>query len=518
MRFSILFAGALFVSGLAMAPIHAQETPAKPVKNSLSSAAGSEDCFAGAITDMLAVLKQKDLSKDEIHAGLMRAVTGTLTPYICYLASEPVREKMLSDYEKSRQDKQPGAASGSSGSTSLASKGSSPSLLGFALEHGGLTQTTSGNTITFRGNLANSISALLKSSYLASYELSQKDALVRYLSRLSFGVSFDTSTNQPSTTQGFEPSGKDFSGFSAKYAIYDHRDPRHKEFRPQWDGLAATEGNALAVAIGELHDAMKDKRPKEWATWTKAAFDSISTLPTDATDKDLLKALEGSADLFEKVFANTPEIQTPLSQATARMSTYVDKEQAIVAAIRKTPIVTVEYNLTRQLQSNNQSIVSTQMNQKIPDLSNINLVLEKGFNGANAPELTFNAGGTWFNSPDSSSPKRGRFRDFSASAELDVPLKEIQNIGRPTLSFSGQFLALVNEPLGQQVMINGVTVTRTGNIGVFQTKVSIPIKDSGVKIPISFTYASRTELVKEADVRGNVGITFDLDSLFSKTK
>jgi len=47
------------------------------------------------------------------------------------------------------------------GSTSLVSKGSSPSLLGFALEHGGLTQTTSGNTITFRGNVMNSITIAL---------------------------------------------------------------------------------------------------------------------------------------------------------------------------------------------------------------------------------------------------------------------------------------------------------------------------------------------------------------------
>ena len=99
-----------------------------------------------------------------------------------------------------------------------------------------------------------------------------------------------------------------------------------------------------------------------------------------------------------------------------------------------------------------------------------------------------------------------------------MPLKEIQNIGRPTLSFSGQFLALVNEPLGQQLTFKGVTIDRRGNVGVFQTKLSIPIKDSGVKIPISFTYATRTELVKERDVRGNIGITFDLDSLFSKTK
>lgn len=109
-------------------------------------------------------------------------------------------------------------------------------------------------------------------------------------------------------------------------------------------------------------------------------------------------------------------------------------------------------------------------------------------------------------------------RDYRASLQLDVPLREIQNIGQPTLSFAGQYLHLLEEPLGQQVTLNGVTITRTGGIGVFQTKLSIPVKDSGVKIPISFTYSNRTELIKETDVRGNVGVTFDFDTLFAKSK
>ena len=66
--------------------------------------------------------------------------------------------------------------------------------------------------------------------------------------------------------------------------------------------------------------------------------------------------------------------------------------------------------------------------------------------------------------------------------------------------------------------LNGVTIDRRGNLGTVQAKLSIPVHDSGVKIPIAFTYANRTELIKEKDVRGNIGITFDLDSLFSRAK
>lgn len=80
------------------------------------------------------------------------------------------------------------------------------------------------------------------------------------------------------------------------------------------------------------------------------------------------------------------------------------------------------------------------------------------------------------------------------------------------------YLHLLEEPLGQQVMVNGVAVTRTGGIGFFQSKLTIPAADSVVKIPISFTVANRTELIKEKDVRGTIGVTFDFDSLFSKSK
>jgi hypothetical protein len=91
-------------------------------------------------------------------------------------------------------------------------------------------------------------------------------------------------------------------------------------------------------------------------------------------------------------------------------------------------------------------------------------------------------------------------------------------VGRPVLSFSGEFLSLLEEPLAQKVMINGVTVNRRGNMDLLQTKLSIPLKDCGVKIPISLTSALRTELVKESDECGNIGITLDLDALFSKPK
>jgi len=472
------------------------------------------ECFKGTVTDLknaLGAPGTDDEKKAHVSLILRRWFV-----YVCYLGPvDSIRSQLLGKAEDKRLDKQPGASASAGGSTSLADKGSPPWLLGFALEHGGLTQSTDGNTITFRGNLTNSIRGLLETSYLGSYQLGANDPLVQSISKLSFGVSFNAAANPGPSAQAFSPSTSTFSGVSATYEIYNHRDPRDSRWARKWDQLAATKGMDLARSYTHF-DAAVRRDPKQFDDWVLSQRDTILALPTDALDQQLPNALEAAAKSFAEQFWSLPEVQKALSDVTAGISQYIGTEDAVFAEIKRTPIVTLDYSFVRQGLPSNQAVTATQPAQTLPDLSNLTLVLERGFaGGAKAPELTFNASGTWFSTP---APGRGRVRDARATLQFDLPLKEIQNVGRPALSFSGQFLALLAEPLGQKVTLNGVTISRTGNIGVFQAKLSIPIKDSGVKIPVAFTYASRTELVKEKDVRGNIGITFDLDSLFAKAK
>ena len=444
------------------------------------------------------------LTNSTDRSAAMRAIE-SWPSFLCLTVSDAIRSQLLSEAEEKRLDKQVGAGSNSAGTTSLVSKGSSPSLFGFALEHGGLTQTTDGNTITFRSNAANSVRALMNSSYLGSYELGQDDRLVTGLAKLSFGVSFDAGSNQTSASQGFSPSSKSLSGFSFKYEIFDRRDPRDKHYLSRWQDLSNTAGKQFANSIRDFDKVIRST--PQFAQWEGAVQKDIYALRPSASDDDIMNVIKNAANLFTKLFSDLPEVRN--ATVAASVSSYLTEKNNIIADIRKSPILTAEYNFNRQLTTTNQNLAATQLNQKVPDLSNVNLVLEEGFHGVNAPELTLNLSGTWFNST-------GRARDYRASLQLDVPLREIANIGQPVFSLSGQFLSLLQEPLGQKVTLNGVTVDRRGNMGVFQAKVSLPVKGSGVKIPISFTCATRTELVKEKDVRGNIGITFDLDSLFAK--
>src|ERR1041385_1671792 len=471
------------------------------------------DCLQGTIKDLKPILAAP-ASDDK--SGKIARILNRWPVYVCYMADNDVRAALMGVAEQKRQDKQPGSSNSASGSTSLVNKGSSPWLFGFALEHGGLTQSTDGNTITFRGNVANSIRALLKSSYLGSYQLGEKDPLVQYLAKLSFGVSFDTTADQGSTTSGFTPNSSNLSGFSAKYELINHRDPRDRRWRKEWHALSTTVGMDFTDAFGQLGDVLRSTAPFE--AWRKDGIDALLALPADASDDQILAVLQDRTKSFVSTFGNTAEVNNAVARLTSSISNYIQRENTVFSEIRNTPLLTLAYNFVRQSLPTNQNVTSVQPAQSIPDLSSLTLVLERGFKGVNAPELTLNAESTWFNSSVAGNPGVGRLRDYRASGQLDVPLKTIQNVGQLTLSFAGQFLALVEEPLGQKVMLNGVTIDRRGNMGVFQTKLSIPVKDSGLKIPISFTYASRTELIKESDVRGNVGITLDLDSLFSKEK
>ena len=57
-----------------------------------------------------------------------------------------------------------------------------------------------------------------------------------------------------------------------------------------------------------------------------------------------------------------------------------------------------------------------------------------------------------------------------------------------------------------------------GTTTVGQLKLTVPTKGAGIRIPLSVTWANRTDLIKEKVVRANVGVSYDLDSVFARFK
>ena len=112
----------------------------------------------------------------------------------------------------------------------------------------------------------------------------------------------------------------------------------------------------------------------------------------------------------------------------------------------------------------------------------------------------------------------GIFRDFQLGGKVDIPFAGIANIvDKGTLELSALFVDLHQMPLGINLMVNGVSVTQPGKIGLFQAKYNIPIPSSnGVQVPLSITYSNRTDLLKnDTTVQGGIGITWDMSKLIA---
>jgi hypothetical protein len=438
----------------------------------------------------------------------------SVNPYVEYLATES--KPFFFDLEANRLDKETGNGAQSNGSTSAVNKASVPWLFGFAVEHGALTQSVSGNVITFRGNVANAIKAFVAKDYLKSYQLGSDDPFMKYVfGKISFGVSLNapqsTSTSASTSTTANNPS--QLAGFSVHYDIRNHRDPRDPYNRARWAAFVQKNGTEFSNKMLDfIENVQKLPEYKAWRDETAEAIKAaLEGGQPDALDNTMRERLEEFKRKFQK------QLQPAVDKAVASMETYTNAKSAVLNAISTSTVVSLDYSFVKQ--SNAIPDGTTMANNApvtqgaIPDLSTVTLIVDAPF--IKRADLTANGSFTLFNSTPGGSTL-GSIRDYRLSGQADMHLPEIQNIGSPTLTFSGVFLSLLEEPLGQIVKVNDVTISRTGNIGLFQSKLTIPVKGSGIKIPISFTYSNRTELIKEKDVRGSIGFTLDLDSIFSK--
>ena len=179
----------------------------------------------------------------------------------------------------------------------------------------------------------------------------------------------------------------------------------------------------------------------------------------------------------------------------------------VFQAMQKRPLVAFEYVNARD--------------QVLPDLSTLRVIAE----GQWGPRVDLTANVAWtlqgagtVNVPEPQ-PFDGGLRDFQAAAQLDVPLKSISStacfstsgIGTPVLG-----IAYLSQKLMETSAVSfaGASFTlEPGWIHAVQARLTIPVKNTGIKIPLSFSLANRSDLIKEKIVRGHVGLTFDMDVL-----
>jgi hypothetical protein len=406
--------------------------------------------------------------------------------------------------EEERLDKQIGSSSSSSGSTSLVSRGSVPSIVGVAVDSGALYQSVSGNVVTFRLNPSGLARALVKNSYWASGPALSPTAMEDGLRRISASASFDFT--EGSSAGAFTAERSQLKEAALRIEIVNKRDPRHPSHR---DAIRQVRANMapLVAAVTAFFDTLK-KMPgyDEWRIDTAVSLTSVDI----SDDDDLKSALDSVADDFTARFASNPELKNLANSMVEGIKSYRTVRDNVFQNIKRSSAFTFEYAFNRMTLPET-AFAALPGGTIVPDLSTGRLIFSSPLGGVG--EATLNGSATFFNStrPEMS----GSLRDVQVAGSLDFRLPEIQGVGKPVLTLAGLEVFLHQQPFGVKVRIRDIE-TDKGAIGVFQGKLTFPAGKSGVQIPVSLTMANRSEFNTEREVRGAIGFTFDMDKLFSR--
>lgn len=417
----------------------------------------------------------------------------------------------VSQAQEARTDQQMGAGPSSAGTTSLVVKGGVPYVLGLAVENGAATESRSGTTLTFRINPAGLLNTFANKGFITGFREAQKDPVMNFLRKTSIGLSFDTDRgNQAGVFTGDK---KQLSSVSARVEFVNERDPRHKKYEADWEMFVANQGVKLADQVwnttvatvdfgdGKNHKAFRDPALQAWLNQMNESIAKVSKKPGDVDSINAVaRVIREHADLVPVTLVSEQTIEA-ITGFAKQDKEYTEQKNKLFDRIAKGRVFTLEYTNKREVNA--------------PDTSNFNFIAATGT--AARVDLTTNGSFTFFNKlpafASSTSPRPGRVRDFQFAGQVDIPFKV--GDGQFDFWFSGRYERLLTDAS----TLAGTTMPGTrGDIAVGQFGLNIPIKSLGIKFPISFTFANRTELVKEKEIRGNFGFTFNWDTILSKLK
>jgi hypothetical protein len=411
-----------------------------------------------------------------------------------------------------RADIQTGAGSGASGTTSAVLDPLLPAIFGVALEDGAITRSVSGTTITLKVAPAGLICAS-KPLAAAAVARRNEEACRTFWRRFGVTASFDTKRGEKSTQlENLQTLDNQFSALTVRGEILNWR-----------------------VATGRQYVAVFQREFEGWKARATAFADIDRETPEIVKAKDILAerllALIGKSDWKAKpadkraddIKATVTEVagQVVVPDALAARVreawlAALRADRALQNAVANAPVLTAEYAFLRPDLATEPIGAAVLEGVRPPNLHSARAIYAQGLTRTNL-DFTANLSVSWFADVRPGMP--GRFRDVKAGLEGKFRLRDIANYGAPALTFAALYVYLHQEPLGLGlVAFNDAQVNEPGHIGVFQTKLEFPTANNAIRIPLSFTYSNRTELIRETDVRGQIGISFNLDALFVEKK
>jgi hypothetical protein len=460
-----------------------------------------------------------------------------------------------------RTNVQYGAAPGAPGSTSALEKAGIPDFLAYAIEHGAIDKDINGTTMT----LSASAYSLLHLGDIdppgTQTDVRPDDPSAEFWKGVGASVSFNLQNNPTGSLANLN--AQDVSEYAVKVAVNKPRES-NSAFRLRtaltrfYVRLYKSADNENTVRNNILQDfgisalgAVYNRIDQELAASMKAGFtelgiggakaDAISAL-TEAN----LGNLKGLADsAFSDSNAQVAEQQIELYLNQLYENTRAQFSDRTLVSGEVSPAFNA-LGLTAQTAIS----AARQLLPFIQDAQEQNKVplFTLGYTGhtaivqGSADDSELKVLGDWsvpvgkLVCPNDAEacPVSQLHRLFSLDLDVDSGVafynKSNHALNQGTLRdyhFTGLIGGAAPGLFGTKADVSRITYSLTGryekleensaNIGVFQAKIEIPLT-AGIHLPISFTYATRTELINEKEKRGNIGFTFDPQALLGLRK
>lgn len=473
----------------------------------LPRAAAAQDPLTGYSIDANAVTQVANTPpgqrvERDVRNLLPLANTGS---FVEFVSTRVTLADLLGTVDAARLNKIVAASPGVGG-TALVSRVAVPAVLGAAIEYGNILQQTSGTVTTLRGNvLGVARLAFGERQFPQCVELTAGECrpTVRALRRFSASVSFEqTGAAENATGDAPAPTallGDEYrvAGWSARFDLTPSNNLDDPKYVAAWRmAMANLQKSGAATALTEAVEATfgSDPASAAYTAWVAQTLPLLMKAPAADFRGVLAERLSMLVDTLNEA---DPEFGANVRALSRAYANYFE----------------VRDGLIRDAQSNKFSLeYADHRPASEPHFATLRLIYSHQPTSAPAI-ITANAAMT-FNSNEPAGSARGSVRDVQVAAEIDRRLGRLTSFGPVVLTLAAYFQWLKEDALIQPAATAVFALPGTrGSIGVVQAKLAIPAGEA-VKIPLSVTWASRTELVKEKDVRGQVGFTLDVDQLF----
>jgi hypothetical protein len=423
----------------------------------------------------------------------------------------------LADLDARRLNKMVAGTPGTSG-TSLLSKAVAPAVLAAAVEYGGILQQTTGTTTTLRGNLLGTARLLFGSEQFPICPIDGTCGQVsRRLRAISGTVAFEN-LKKPTTTAPIDSGGTittaqllgdDYrvAAWGARLDLNSKDDLQAPELTRKWievhqklqsDPSVKLLSNAGVQVVSQFVNL------PSYADWRNATLRLLQEAPDErAMHLVLQKQLN---QLVGDMSESDLQFGTALAALVRANGQFIEARDAMLRAMH-TNRFSVEY-------TNNRPFAQ-------PSTSNIRAVYSHQPT-AGPTIFTVNLAATLYDSkPDVADASQ--FRDVQLAGQVDRRLGEFGTLGNGILTLAGYYQWMKEDavvklgpggiPPNSSIELSDTAATvlgTKGHIGVAQLRFSLAVSRV-VRVPLSVTFATRRELIKEEDVRGQIGVTLDLD-------